>query len=617
MKHKQTTNYLIAAGVLLLTIALAVIVFFSVQDRQIPPAYLEPVRSTQGVTVSVDGGEWEEISLPAKLSGLAPRTPVTLAATVRVQPGDSLYFKSVFAPVRLYIDGALAYESGQPGSYPLYMNDPPTILTTIPLPDREGTVELRAEYLSLTQRSGLSLPMLSVGNEGAIFAGQFRSEGFSLLFSIVLILLGLAMALGSLTVIRGDAYGASFLWLGLFSLSTGVWVLGECDLSAFLLPYPTLLYNMAYLGLFLMTIPLLCFGLVILRPKSRLPFQIMIGVHIVSVTAALFLQLSGSMDFTKSLYWFHIIAPLGFVVFAVCLLWEHFRHRNPAAKRFALAVILLAAFTLLEVGNYWLNLTAGLTVFFQLGVLAFVVTLAIVSGHYVRESVRIATEEKARLTYEMAATTRQLELQRLQYQKMAEHDGLVKAQRHDLRHHLTVLRELSEQGDREKLVGYLDTLTRQIPSERETRLCENYAVNAVASYYASAAKEQDIQTELHFAIPAELEPTVQSDLCIVVGNLLENAVEACTRMTEGKRFIRLHSHLEYGVLTLTVDNSFDGKVKEKDGAFLSSKREGEGLGLSSVAAVAKKHGGAARFEAKDTVFQASVYVRMDKSCTEQ
>ncbi|HBQ87044.1 MAG TPA: hypothetical protein DD811_11300, partial [Syntrophomonas sp.] len=76
-----------------------------------------------------------------------------------------------------------------------------------------------------------------------------------------------------------------------------------------------------------------------------------------------------------SLYWFHIIAPLGFVVFAGCLVWEHFRYRNPAAGRFAPAVILLAASTVLEVLNYWLRLTDVLTVFFQLGALAFVIAL--------------------------------------------------------------------------------------------------------------------------------------------------------------------------------------------------------------------------------------------------
>ncbi|HBQ87045.1 MAG TPA: hypothetical protein DD811_11305, partial [Syntrophomonas sp.] len=63
-----------------------------------------------------------------------------------------------------------------------------------------------------------------------------------------------------------------------------------------------------------------------------------------------------------------------------------------------------------------------------------------------RESVRTAAE-KARLEYEMAAAARQLELQRLQYQKMAENDAAVKAQRHDLRHQLTVLREMNARGD--------------------------------------------------------------------------------------------------------------------------------------------------------------------------
>jgi len=524
MIHKKA-SYIIALSVLLLGAALAVIARFSLQDRQVPASYLEPVRRVSDVMISVDGGKAKAALIPTKIDSLAPRTPVTLTAVVEVRSDDSLLVKSVFAPMRLYLDGVLAYASGQEGSYPPYMNDPPTILTLVSLPDREGVAELRIEYLSLTQRSSLSLPSLFVGNEAALLSAQFRAEGFSLLFSLLLIFLGMAMALVSLTVIRRMSSGSPFLWLGLFSLSAGVWVLGECDLTAFLLPYPTLLYNMAYLGLFLVTLPLLRFGLMILNPQSKLPFQIMLGVHAVSVAGALILQLSGRMDFTRSLYWFHIIVPLGFVVLASCLLWERFRHHNPAAKRFAPAVTLLAASTVLELANYWLHLTAALTVFFQLGVLAFVISLGIVSGYYVREAMRTAAE-KTRLEYEMAATARQLALQRLQYRKIAEHDSLIKAQRHDLRHQLTVLRELSEQGDREKLTGYLDTLIRKIPSVKDIRLCENYAVNAVAAYYAARAKERGIRTELQFAIPPELDQMTESDLCIIVGNLLENAVEA-------------------------------------------------------------------------------------------
>lgn len=415
------------------------------------------------------------------------------------------------------------------------------------------------------------------------------------------------MTLVSLTFVRKLSSGASFLWLGLFTLSAGIWVLEECDLTAFLIPYPSLLYAMAYAGLFCVAIPLLRFGLVILNPENRLPFVVMLRVHDGSVAAAFLLQLTGRVDFTKTLYWFHIITPLAFLVFAVCLVWEHFKRHNPAAKRFAPAVLLLAASTVLEVVNYWLRLTGTLTLFFQLGVLAFVISLGIVSGYYVRESMVIAAE-KNRLEYEMSAMGRHLSLQRLQYQKIAEDNKLVKIQRHDLRHQLAVLRGLT--ADAEKLNEYLDSLAMGIPSSEIVRLCENYAVNAVAAHYYTMARQAEIDISVRLSVPQKLEVGVESDLCVVVGNLLENAIEACGRMDSGRRFIRISSGLELGVLTLAVDNSFTGGIRRQDDAFLSSKRLGGGLGISSVTAVARRHGGNARFEAKDGVFQASEYLRV-------
>ncbi len=358
-----------------------------------------------------------------------------------------------------------------------------------------------------------------------------------------------------------------------------------------------------------MTIPFLRFGLVMLNPKSKLPVVLVLGLHYVSVAAAIVLQLTGPVDFTRSLFWFHIIAPLGFMTFAFSLAWEGIRNKNPAARRFAPAVLILALSTVLELANYWLRLGAQLTRFFQFGVLAFVLSLGVVSGHYVRESMRNAAE-KTRLEYEMAGMERQLSLQRIQYQRIAENDERVKAQYHDLRHHLAVLQSLNEQDDRESLAGYLDTLVQRIPPNKEIRLCENYAVNAVAAYYYGLARQAGIEISLSLTVPMGLDSGVESDLCVAVGNLLENAVEACFRMAGVERFIRVGSSLEHGVLTLTVDNSFTGRIHRQGGVFLSSKRPGAGMGMSSVLAVAKKHGGNARLEEKDGVFQASLYLRV-------
>ncbi|MEG1447678.1 MAG: GHKL domain-containing protein, partial [Ruthenibacterium sp.] len=60
-------------------------------------------------------------------------------------------------------------------------------------------------------------------------------------------------------------------------------------------------------------------------------------------------------------------------------------------------------------------------------------------------------------------------------------------------------------------------------------------------------------------------------LCIIFGNLLENGIEACNRMTAGTKFIRLRSRLQYGTLTVTMDNSFHGIITKSSGKFLSSK----------------------------------------------
>lgn len=613
--------------ILLLAAAVVCLACFSFLDRLTAVGETGPVRPLTEVTYAAGTGEGGSLTLPARLEDLPPRTPVVLSARLTAEPRESLLVKTVFAPVRIYLNDALVYSGGQAGSYPSYMNDPPTLLFLIPLPDSGEPLSLRAEYLSPTQRGTLSLPAMYVGEETGLLARQFYTDGFSFVFSLLLIFIGLVMVLISLAFVRKLPAGSSFLWLGLFSLAAGIWVLGECDLTAFFLPYPTLLYTMAYLGLFTVALPFLRFGLVVLRPRSKLPLRIMLAVHALSLGTVLALQLSGAADFTKTLYWFHLITPLAFVTFALCLVWEYCRHRNGAARRFAPAILLLAASTVLEVLNYWLNLAAGLTLFFQLGVLAFVLALGVASGHYVRESLTTAAE-KTRLEYEMAALGRQLELQRLQYRSMAEHDDRIKAQRHDLRHQLTVLRTLSE--DKDRLRAYIDGLIAQIPGDRETLLCENYAVNAVAAHYTALARQAGIDISLGLAVPAELEGGQEIDLCVIVGNLLENALEACSRQGTGREtapaedpaespaggpdtqapFIRVSSRLQHGVLTLAVDNSFDGVLQAKDGVFLSAKREGEGTGLPSVRAVAEKYGGGARFTAEGGIFAASVYLRL-------
>ncbi len=597
------------------TILLALVLVFTFYTafthKLLSPRYYGEVQSIKNMLYLNAEGEKEVIKLPAKLNIAAPRELFTVSSQVEVKPGESIMLKSVFAPMKLYFNNLLVYEYGQEGTYPAYMNDPPTMITTIPFPDVEGLVEVKIEYLAPMERSVMSIPTLYIGGENALLLHQFRENGFSFGFSALLIFIGLLMIVIAFTLVRDLPAGWSFIWLGFFALAAGVWGMGECDLTGLIFPYPTLLYAMAYLGLFTVAIPFLQFGLLVLEPSNKWPLKILLGVHYISLATVLALHLSGTMNFIKSLYWFHIITPLAFVTFALVLISEHFRHHNPAAKRFAPASILLAIFVLMELLNYWVRFTNVLTLFFQLGVLGFVILLGIASGYYIKASLQTRAEN-IRLAYEMAAVGRQLDLQRIQYQKLAATDDAVKTQRHDLRHQLAVLQELGVKDDKEAFNHYISALIENIPTEREVCLCENYAVNALASHYYSLAQSKGIEVRLKLIIPPKLTANLEVDLCIIIGNLLENGIEAnATMPPNAEKFIRMNTTLQHNTLVITMDNSFNQPVRKKDGVFLSSKREGEGIGLSSVKAVAAKYGGNADFTATNQVFQSSVYLNIN------
>ena len=191
---------------------------------------------------------------------------------------------------------------------------------------------------------------------------------------------------------------------------------------------------------------------------------------------------------------------------------------------------------------------------------------------------------------------------------MVEHTRQLRRQRHDLRQQLTAIRGMAGE-ENQTLTAYIDGLVKNIPAAPKV-YCENQAVNAIVSHYAACCQEQDIDFTAHITVPARTEQVTDAELCVVFGNLLENAVEACGRMTEGRRFIRLRSGLHLGVLTITMDNSFDGQVRVENGKYRSSKRDDFGVGLASVQAVARKHQGIACFEPDGRVFRSSAYVRV-------
>ena len=179
---------------------------------------------------------------------------------------------------------------------------------------------------------------------------------------------------------------------------------------------------------------------------------------------------------------------------------------------------------------------------------------------------------------------------------------------HDLRHHFKLIQMYNFSGEKEKLNEYLDKYTQSLPEITEYTFCDNFAVNSILQYYVNVAKSEDIQVSVNVNVPANTNIT-DSDLCIIFGNCIENAIEACRKLKDGKK-LSIHSMIKGKLFSIVITNSFTGEIKKENDIFMSSKHEGEGIGISSVKAVVEKYGDSARFEVSGQEFKAAIILRI-------
>lgn len=201
-----------------------------------------------------------------------------------------------------------------------------------------------------------------------------------------------------------------------------------------------------------------------------------------------------------------------------------------------------------------------------------------------------------------------LSMQQMQYNNLRTAISETREARHDMRHHLNIMQTLAKRKEWSALEDYLSMAKAAVP-DTILNLCENPAIDSVAGHYAMLYKKNDISFSIELDLPHAL-PVPEIDFCLILSNLLENALEASLRTSEEKRYIHVQSFLHsHNVLVLTVENAFDDIIKEKEGLLQSSKHTGSGIGTQSVRRIAEKNGGYCHFTYENGVFHANIMLR--------
>ena len=209
-------------------------------------------------------------------------------------------------------------------------------------------------------------------------------------------------------------------------------------------------------------------------------------------------------------------------------------------------------------------------------------------------------------TLELKERNHQLTMQAMQYGNLQEKITEARRAKHDVRHHIALMQEYLNNGDLPALSEYLNQYGASLPDDSLICFCENTAANAVLLYFAQQAKNSKIDYIVKAEIPDDTVVS-ETDISVLFGNLLENALDACKAEGAEDKKIIVRASTDGGSLCITVDNTFTGTLRQtSDGDLISTKHKGMGLGTRSVRSIVEQYNGVCRFEAKDGMFYASV-----------
>lgn len=214
-----------------------------------------------------------------------------------------------------------------------------------------------------------------------------------------------------------------------------------------------------------------------------------------------------------------------------------------------------------------------------IGFLAALVLTAVVTAHIVRKK----DEERLGRYQDRILKTQREEVQNL-YKTM-------RGWRHDYHNHMQKIKAHLALNQLQEVRDYLDRLEEDLDAVDLAVKTGNISVDAILSSKLSVAVNKEISINCKAKVPEKL--TVSDiDLCVILGNLIDNGVESCEKL-EGadRKFIRVYIGIFKEQLYISVTNSTNEVIRKLDKEFISNKRGNHGHGLKRIDNIVEKYGG--------------------------
>lgn len=202
----------------------------------------------------------------------------------------------------------------------------------------------------------------------------------------------------------------------------------------------------------------------------------------------------------------------------------------------------------------------------------------------------------------------QRELIETHYREVENMYRQIRGWRHDYRNHIQMMKVLAASGDMDALKVYLDELDTDLNTVDTVVKTGNPMADAILNSKISLARSRNIPTQVDAHIPVKLKMS-ELDLCCIIGNLFDNAMEASMALPEEKRMIRVYMDMKGTQLYISFTNFTAAKKLSKVGkGFKTSKGEGHGFGLLRIDDIVSRYDGYLSRNSEDGAFTTEILI---------
>lgn len=184
----------------------------------------------------------------------------------------------------------------------------------------------------------------------------------------------------------------------------------------------------------------------------------------------------------------------------------------------------------------------------------------------------------------------------------------IRGWRHDYRNHIQAMKALAASGDMDGIKDYLEQLDTDLQTVDTVVKTGNPMADAIINSKISLAKSKYIPVKIDAHIPVKLK-TSELDLCCILGNLFDNAMEASLQLPEEQRMIRVYMDMKNTQLYISFTNfTAEKKLSKLGRRFRSTKGEGHGLGLVRIDNIVERLDGYLSRNSEDGAFTTEILI---------